>query len=150
MDSIKNFTLGDVTYFGPLAETAATISIEDMDYYKLIDNVSDQIADYMEKKKITKSELAHRMGTSRAFVTKILSGDVNMTFKTLSRILHHLGAKPEIKICSKDAAIRWLGVVVAKSTHKLVAKNLSSQRWATQNVQRRINEKIHVEQELAV
>lgn len=150
MDSIKDFTLGDVTYYGPLAETAATISIEDMDYYKLIDNVSDQIADYMEKKNITKSELAHRMGTSRAFITKILSGDVNMTFKTLSRILHHLGAKPEMKIFSKNDAIRWLGVVVAKSSHKSIAKNFPCQSWPTQHVQRHINTKIRVEQELAV
>ncbi len=47
----------------------------------------------MEERKITRAELAKRMGTSRAYITKLLQGDANFTLETLDRIAQALGCK---------------------------------------------------------
>jgi transcriptional regulator with XRE-family HTH domain len=104
--------LTDKTIFsGPLAEVLETVPPEEWEYYKLADSVSDQIAAFMKERGISKAELAVRMGTTRAFVTKVLSGDANMTFKTFAKILHHLGARPHVKIVDHADSIRWFGLV---------------------------------------
>lgn len=107
----KTRTVDGVTLYGELADVAAGISPEEWDYYRLADTISDLIAQYMDKHGVTKAELADRMGTSRAFVSKVLVGDANMTLKTLSRLLHHLEAKPEVKIVAKAGTIQWMGMV---------------------------------------
>lgn len=104
--------LTDKTIFsGPLAEVLETVPPEEWEYYKLTDSVSDQIAAFMKAKGISKADLAVRMGTTRAFVTKVLSGDANMTFKTFAKILHHLGARPHLKIVDHADSIKWFGLV---------------------------------------
>ncbi len=103
----RQHEVNGVTFYGKLAEVAATISEEEWAYYRLADNISDQIAEYMTCVGVSKAELANRMGTSRAFVTKVLSGDANMTLKTFAKILFHLGAKSEVKVIDKRAQVTW-------------------------------------------
>lgn len=43
---------------------------------------TEQIVEAMEKKGMTKAQIAARLGTSRAHVTQILRGDNNFTFQT--------------------------------------------------------------------
>jgi len=111
------YNIGNVTFYGSLAESAIGTTDEEWGYYKLVDSVSDQIAEYMEKNSISKSDLAKRLGTSRAFITKLLAGDTNMTLKTISKVLYHLDARPEIKIIPSDDNIRWFGVIQNKDVH---------------------------------
>jgi transcriptional regulator with XRE-family HTH domain len=49
-------------------------------------DIAETIHAEMQRQNITKSELAERLGSSRAYVTKILSGDVNFTVETLAKI----------------------------------------------------------------
>ncbi|WP_035250398.1 helix-turn-helix domain-containing protein [Desulfocurvus vexinensis] len=98
------------TLFGPLAEIANEITPEEWAFFDLSEDISDQIAEFMQNNDISKADLAVRLDSSRAFVTKVLRGESNMTFKTFTKILHHLGAKAEIKIARRQDGIRWFVV----------------------------------------
>jgi len=98
-------------YFDEFAEFASKITPEEWDYFELADDLSDQIYEEMETKGITKAELAKRLGHTRAYVTKVLSGDMNITLKTLAKILHHLEAKAKVKVIDTRHEIMWMGFV---------------------------------------
>lgn len=87
-------------FSGILAEYADNISDEEYAFYDYCDEVSDAIYEHMEKNNITKTELAKRLGKSKAFVTKMLRGEQNMTFKSFISILFALDAKPVTNIVS--------------------------------------------------
>lgn len=109
---IPERTIGGVTYSGPVAEAASKITDEEWAYYSLFDKLTDLIAEFMDESGVNKADLARQLGTSRAFISKVLSGDAhNMTIKTLSRVIFHLNAKLEVNIVSKNDFCRWLGVV---------------------------------------
>lgn len=107
----KRIEKDGLIFFGRMAEVASLMDDAEMDFFKLCDSISDQISDYMEMSDISKAELAKRMKNSRPFVTKILSGDMNITLKTLTKILHHLGLKAEVKLVEKGQHVSWFGVV---------------------------------------
>lgn len=48
--------------------------------------LSEQIFELMEDKGITEAELARRLGTSRAYVNKVLQGSTNFTIESLVKI----------------------------------------------------------------
>jgi transcriptional regulator with XRE-family HTH domain len=67
-------------------------------------NVTEDILVAMEKQNISKSELAQRLGKSKAYVSQILSGSRNMTLGTLSDIAFVLNLT--LKIQLSDGARR--------------------------------------------
>jgi len=111
---MRKHSVGDVTFFGEFADTYTNVPAEDWAYYEFLDSLSDQIAEYMDTRGITKAALASRLGTSKAFVSKVLAGDANMTMRTISKILFHIGAKPEIKVVEKDTQVKWFGLIAQK------------------------------------
>ena len=52
----------------------------------------------MERQGITRIELARRLGTSPANVTKILRGKVNFTLATMVRLARALGAELHVQL----------------------------------------------------
>lgn len=64
---------------------------ETFDKEVVLSSVSDQIAFLMKKDGVKKAELARRLGKSRAYITKILQGNVNFTIDTLVQIARALG-----------------------------------------------------------
>jgi len=65
---------------------------DDVDFLteKAILGFTEQLVSHMEKNGITRAELARRLNVSKAFVTKLLNGNPNLTIKTmvsLARIL---------------------------------------------------------------
>lgn len=111
---MAEITLDGVTFGFELAEIASSITEEEWAEIALVNDVSDQIAAYMDAKSITRTVLAERMGTSRAFVTKVLAGNANMTLKTFAKVLFHLEARPEVKIVSKNDQFQWFGLATNK------------------------------------
>jgi transcriptional regulator with XRE-family HTH domain len=67
--------------------------------------LNEEICAIMEEKGISRSELARRLGKTRAYVTKILNGVPNLTIETLTRISLALGAKLEIKMTPLSESI---------------------------------------------
>lgn len=59
--------------------------------------VAEKIAKLLESQNVTQTELAKRLNVSKSFVTKVLSGEANLTLRTLYRIFHHLGRKVDLK-----------------------------------------------------
>lgn len=52
----------------------------------------------MEGEGITKADLARRLGTSRAYVTKMLRGDANFTVASMVRVARALGARLHLRV----------------------------------------------------
>ena len=52
---------------------------------------TERICELMDKHGISRAELARRLGKSRAYVTRMLNGQPNMTLKTLTQIAVALG-----------------------------------------------------------
>jgi len=58
--------------------------------------VTEMILRLMEEKKVSKAELARKIGKSRAYTTQLLNGRRNLTLKTICDILYYLGERLEI------------------------------------------------------
>lgn len=57
----------------------------------------------MEEKKISKAELARRMGTSRAYVTRLLGGDANFTLGTMVKLALAVDGALHVRIGDQGA-----------------------------------------------
>jgi transcriptional regulator with XRE-family HTH domain len=59
----------------------------------LIMEVTETLCDLLEKEKISRKELADRLGKSKGFISQLLNGGRNLTLRTVADILHVLGYK---------------------------------------------------------
>ena len=59
---------------------------------------TEEVARRLEAEGVSRAELARRMGTSPAYVTKILRGDVNFTLATMSKLARSLGSRLEVRL----------------------------------------------------
>jgi len=60
---------------------------EDMKFYlqeELILEVTECIAEMMQKKNVSRSDLAKKLGRTKGYITQLLNGNANMTLKTIS------------------------------------------------------------------
>lgn len=49
------------------------------------------IVDYMQEKSLTRSDIAEKLGVSPQYVSRILSGNTNFSFKSIAEIESKLG-----------------------------------------------------------
>jgi len=83
-------------------KTRHEILMEDPEYRKLyaieglVADAAELLARLMEEQGVNKAQLARRLGKSRAWVTQLLSGKANMTFRTFAEVVYALGA--EVKL----------------------------------------------------
>lgn len=66
----------------------------------------------MQDNNITRKELAERLGTTPAYVTKVLRGDVNFTIDSIVKLAKAAGGSVQIHIGQEQ--IRWFGVARKK------------------------------------
>jgi transcriptional regulator with XRE-family HTH domain len=62
----------------------------------------------MERLDISRAELARRLGTSAAYVTKILRGNANFTLASLARLARALEGELKIHIAPSGVRTRWI------------------------------------------
>ena len=73
--------------------------LEDPEFAKLmaqgdlIMEVTETLCELLEKEKISRKELAERLGKSKGFISQLLNGGRNLTLRTVADILHVLGYK---------------------------------------------------------
>ena len=60
---------------------------------ELILEVTETICELLEKEKVSRKELADRLGKSKGFISQLLNGGRNLTLRTVADILHVLGYK---------------------------------------------------------
>jgi transcriptional regulator with XRE-family HTH domain len=63
----------------------------------LIMEVTETLCALLEKEKVSRKELADRLGKSKGFVSQLLNGGRNLTLRTVADILHVLGYKVTLK-----------------------------------------------------
>lgn len=64
----------------------------------LIFDVTEDLLLAMEDRGVTKKRLAEKLGKSKASVSQMLSGERNMTLRTLASICFELGVEVEVKV----------------------------------------------------
>jgi DNA-binding phage protein len=67
----------------------------------------------MEEQKVSRAELARRLGTSRAYVTKLLGGNANFTLQTMAKVAMALGAQVHVHVADRDSLTRWIDEIPA-------------------------------------
>lgn len=67
----------------------------------------EDVCRLMEEKKVSRAELARRLGTSRAYVTKLLDGNANFTLATMVKVAMALEGALHVHISDKRALTRW-------------------------------------------
>lgn len=89
--------------------------------YEFIKNINR----IMKDNNISKTKLAHDLGTSKAYITKILKGDnVNFTIESMVKICRALGGKLHTHISIGDRVIaRWTGMECYNFDKKLNQKS---------------------------
>lgn len=60
-------------------------------------DVQVYLNEIMHAKKVSRAELARRMGVSRARVSQMFSDDANVTVRQLARAAYHLGEEPRVE-----------------------------------------------------
>lgn len=71
---------------------------ENASWLKRSRRVALAIIDYMQENSLSRNDIAARLGVSPQYVSKILSGKVNFSFKSVSEIENRLGI-----LCFDDA-----------------------------------------------
>lgn len=114
-------------------------SQEEMDSYEhqrmyageeLTFDITEDILIAMEDRGISKTQLAERLGKSKAYVSQILSGSRNMTLRTLSDICFAMGIKPVVEFTeNEDEIISEQTISFASPESSHADWELSSDVW---------------------
>lgn len=60
----------------------------------------------MEEQGVSRAELARRLGSSKAYVTKVLTADANFTLTTMTRLAMALGGEVHVRIADPKKKTR--------------------------------------------
>ncbi len=74
--------------------------------YGVLLDVTEGIVKRMIEQNVRRTDLAERLGTSRAYITKLLDGQENMTLKTLVRVANALEMKVDTKFVPREQAAK--------------------------------------------
>jgi len=55
----------------------------------------------MEEQGVSRAELARRLGTSKAYITKVMGADANFTLTTMTRLARALGGEVHVRISDR-------------------------------------------------
>jgi len=92
------------------------------DYGELFEHVEDSVAYWasvplaefsrsldrlLVTQGVTRARLANFLGCSRPYVTKVLSGEENLTATTMARFAKAVGAVVHVHVAARDAAVYW-------------------------------------------
>ncbi|MEJ2367974.1 MAG: helix-turn-helix transcriptional regulator [Acidobacteriota bacterium] len=91
-----------------------------------IGDFTEELWRLLEEKNMSRAELARRLGTSPAYITKVLRGHANFTLASMAKIAHALDSQVRVRLVpnvtshksGKAANMRRRGLAVAghKST----------------------------------
>ncbi len=73
-----------------------------------ITEFAEDIWRLMEEQKVSRAELARRLGTSRAYITKLLGGNANFTLQTMTKVAMALGSTIHVHVADQKAITRWI------------------------------------------
>jgi len=97
---------------------------------KAIIECTEEMIARMEDGKISRSELARRLGKNPAFVTKLLRGDNNFTFETAVKIARALDMDFVPHLRPQGWNTRWLDFSPSKKQEPAVPLAIKKQDYA--------------------
>ena len=83
---------------------------EDFLLEKLTLNIIEEIIEAMQLRKVDRAELARRLETSRAYVTKLFNTDINLTLRSLIKITRALGMEISVHLHEQKTQAIWFDV----------------------------------------
>lgn len=81
---------------------------------KTILDFTEQVVASMEAQGISRAELAKRLGVSKAFITKLLNGNPNLTIKTMVSLSKTLHCDLDIELCPEGFEAKRFYVAPSK------------------------------------
>ena len=82
-----------------------------VEYLKLV--FSEDVGRLMDEHGMNQADLASKLGTSRAYVTRLFHGTFNPTVETLVKVALALDARVALHLHARQAAARWFDVPTA-------------------------------------
>lgn len=81
-----------------------------LDYWReaTLTEFIDDVCRQMDERNISRTELSKRLGTSRAYVTKLLGGNANYTLSTMVKLALAVEGALHVHIADKAAITRWV------------------------------------------
>lgn len=81
---------------------------DDIDFLteEAIIEFNEKIVKRLKELNLSRTELANKLGVSKAFITKLLNGNPNLTIKTMVNIAKALDCNLELDLCPKEYEIR--------------------------------------------
>jgi DNA-binding Xre family transcriptional regulator len=68
---------------------------------------TEDLCRLMKEKNVSRADLAKKIGTSRAYITKLLGGNANFTLATMVKLAFALDGAVHVHIADKWAVTRW-------------------------------------------
>lgn len=84
---------------------------------KAISDFTDDLYSLMETRGVNKAELARRIGSSPAYITKVLRGNNNFTIESMVRLVRALDGQLCIHVGRAEDQVRWFDVVAKRGHH---------------------------------
>ena len=91
----------------PTFDDHATLARQHPEYWSYLMTLEfiDALVAEMGAKDVSGAELARRMGTSRAWVSRVLAGECNLTSATMGKLAFALGMRVTTQIVPLDTAV---------------------------------------------
>jgi transcriptional regulator with XRE-family HTH domain len=104
---------------------------------ELILEVTETICELLENEKVSRKELADRLGKSKGFISQLLNGGRNLTLRTVADILHVLGYKVALTAYKEAKQRQGRNVIEFKTRH--TNPKIPEQHWGKLLVSRADN-----------
>lgn len=92
---------------------------------------AEEVGRLMEEQNVSRAELARRLGTSPAYVTKILHWTANLTLASMSKIALAFGSRVHLSLAPKNAPLaKRPAVVRATRRHRQQPEFVAADRSA--------------------
>ena len=84
---------------------------------------AEELSRLLEEQGVSRSQLAERLGTSRAYVTRILRTDYNLTAETMVKVALALDARVVLSLQSRKTTPTTAVAVPARAAHRRIRRN---------------------------
>ena len=84
---------------------------------------AEELCRLLEEQGVSRTQLAERLGTSRAYITRILRTDYNLTAETMVKVALALDARVVLSLQSRQATPRTCVPVPARAVRRRIRRN---------------------------
>lgn len=82
---------------------------------------TDELARVMEDQQVSRAELARRIGSSQAYVTKVLNSRANFTIASMVKLARAIGTDVRFHLASQASRTVWLDEMLDYSSYSVTA-----------------------------